>query len=53
MIATLALTGMQPYEEISPVSGFPAAFYALDANIAGQITSAGEILTLPIVGKCN
>jgi APA family basic amino acid/polyamine antiporter len=49
MVATLALTGMQPWESISPVSGFPSAFYALDVNWAGQITAFGEILTLPIV----
>jgi APA family basic amino acid/polyamine antiporter len=49
IVATLALTGMQPWEEISSVSGFPAAFYALDAGIAGQVTALGEILTLPIV----
>jgi len=49
VLATLALTGMQPYEEISPVSGFPSAFYSVQANWAGQIAALGEILTLPIV----
>lgn len=49
VLAALSLTGMQNYQEISPVSGFPSAFYALDLNVAGQITAIGEILTLPIV----
>lgn len=47
--ATLALTGMLPYDQISPVSGFPDAFYALEANFAGQIAALGELATLPIV----
>jgi APA family basic amino acid/polyamine antiporter len=47
--ATLALTGMQPYDNISPVSGFPHAFFSLDAVWAGQIAAVGEIFTLPIV----
>ena len=49
MLSTLALTGMQPWQQISPVSGFPEAFYALHMNVAGQITALGEIVTLPIV----
>jgi APA family basic amino acid/polyamine antiporter len=49
IVATFVLTGMQPWEDISSTSGFPAAFYAIDAGIAGQITALGEILTLPIV----
>jgi APA family basic amino acid/polyamine antiporter len=49
ILATFALTGMQPWQEISSTSGFPAAFYALDAGIVGQITALGEIITLPIV----
>jgi basic amino acid/polyamine antiporter, APA family len=49
MTATLALTGMQPYADISPVSGFPSAFRDLGAMLASQITALGEILTLPIV----
>lgn len=49
VLATLALTGMQPYQDISPVSGFPSAFYSVDANWAGQISALGEIVTLPIV----
>jgi basic amino acid/polyamine antiporter, APA family len=47
--ATLALTGMQPYGEISPVSGFSEAFYAKDAKVVGEIVALGELATLPIV----
>jgi APA family basic amino acid/polyamine antiporter len=43
MIATLVLTGMQPYQNISSVSGFPSAFYSLDADLCGQITALGEV----------
>jgi amino acid transporter len=49
MTATLALTGMQHYDEISPVSGFPSAFRDGGAIVASQITALGEIATLPIV----
>lgn len=49
MLATLVLTGMQPYQDISTVSGFPIALYSVGARVAGQITAFGEILTLPIV----
>jgi len=49
MTASLVLTGMQPWEEISPVSGFPAAFFSAQAPWAGQIIAIGEIVTLPIV----
>jgi APA family basic amino acid/polyamine antiporter len=49
ILATFALNGMLPFEDISSTSGFPAAFYAIDAGIAGQITALGEIITLPIV----
>jgi amino acid transporter len=48
MAASLVLTGMQPSEDISPVSGFPAAFYANNANLAGHITALGEVVTLPL-----
>ncbi|GFH47395.1 hypothetical protein CTEN210_03870 [Chaetoceros tenuissimus] len=47
--AALALTGMQPYEEISDVSGFPAAFHARGWDWAAQIAACGEVFTLPIV----
>lgn len=49
MVASLVLTGMQSYEDISSVSGFPAAFYARNVNVAAQITALGEIITLPLV----
>lgn len=49
MIATLVLTGMQDWTEISSVSGFPTAFYANNADWAGELTAIGEILTLPLV----
>ena len=49
VLATLALTGMQPSADISPVAGFPHAFYSLGHSWAGQFVAAGEILTLPIV----
>lgn len=49
MTATLVLTGMLFWPDISPVSGFPSAFYAQGAKWAGQLTALGEILTLPIV----
>lgn len=49
MIATLVLTGMQEWTELSPVSGFPTAFYANQAAWAGELTAIGEILTLPLV----
>lgn len=48
-LATLALTGMQPYAQISPVSGFPQAFDSAHDRWAGQLTAVGEIVTLPIV----
>ena len=49
VFAALALTGMQPYEEISDVSGFPVAFFSNGANWAGQVAAFGEVFTLPIV----
>ncbi|GAX29476.1 hypothetical protein FisN_16Hh082 [Fistulifera solaris] len=49
MIATLVLTGMQDWREISSVSGFPTAFHANHADWAGELTAMGEILTLPLV----
>lgn len=47
--AAIALTGMQPYPEISDVSGFPSAFKSNDMNWASQIAAFGEVFTLPIV----
>lgn len=49
VLATVALVGMLPYEEISPVSGFPLAFRDRGAVYAAQIAAVGEIATLPIV----
>lgn len=49
VLATLALTGMLPYDQISPISGFPDGFRTLGATTAAQITALGEIVTLPIV----
>lgn len=49
MLAALALTGMQQYEDISPTSAFPQAFEANDWHLAAQITAAGELITLPVV----
>ena len=49
IIAALALTGMQPYEDISEVSGFPVAFYSRGWEWAAQISAFGEVFTLPIV----
>ena len=47
--ASLFLTGMQPYLEISPVSAFPNAFRSVGANALAEFISLGEIVTLPIV----
>ena len=49
MAATLALTGMQPYNEISAVGGFPDAFHSRDADWAADMTAMGTIVTLPLV----
>mmetsp|Transcript_17219 Transcript_17219/g.19930 ORF Transcript_17219/g.19930 Transcript_17219/m.19930 type:complete len:681 (-) Transcript_17219:49-2091(-) len=49
VVAALALTGMQPYYEVSEVSGFPYAFASRGHNIAAQISAFGEVFTLPIV----
>jgi APA family basic amino acid/polyamine antiporter len=39
MVAALALTGMQPYEEISCTSGFPNAFRSNGVEWAAQLTA--------------
>ncbi|GKY97390.1 hypothetical protein MPSEU_000697500 [Mayamaea pseudoterrestris] len=49
IVASVALTGMLPYDEISATSGFPAAFYARGVSWAGTFTAIGEIVTLPVV----
>lgn len=48
-LAAVALSGTQPYEDISTESGFADAFNARGLGWAGQIVSVGEILTLPLV----
>mmetsp|Transcript_32417 Transcript_32417/g.64249 ORF Transcript_32417/g.64249 Transcript_32417/m.64249 type:complete len:619 (+) Transcript_32417:112-1968(+) len=47
--ASLALTGMVPYYEISVTSGFPAAFTTNGAGFAAQIAALGELISLPAV----
>lgn len=49
VVAAVVLTGMVPYEHISSVSGFPAAFLDHDAYLLSHIAAIGEIVTLPIV----
>jgi APA family basic amino acid/polyamine antiporter len=49
VLAALALTGMQPYEQISDESAFPDAFRYNNVEWAAQIAAAGEVLTLPVV----
>jgi APA family basic amino acid/polyamine antiporter len=49
IIATFSLTGMQSYDDISSVSGFPAAFQNVGAAWAAQISAWGELITLPVV----
>lgn len=48
-ISALSLTGMEPFQDISGVSGFPAAFGYNNATFSSQLTALGEIVTLPIV----
>lgn len=48
-MAAIALTGMQPYEEISDTSGFSSAFLYNNWNVASQICALGEVVCLPIV----
>jgi APA family basic amino acid/polyamine antiporter len=49
ILASLALTGMLPYDQISPTSGFPDAFNSRHVYWAGTLTALGEIVTLPVV----
>jgi amino acid transporter len=46
MLAAVALTGMQPYADIT---AFPAAFSSNGSEWAAQLTAAGEVITLPVV----
>ena len=47
--ASMALTGMQPYNLIDENSGFPSAFHYNGALISSQIAAIGELTTLPLV----
>lgn len=49
ILASLSLSGMQPYENISEASGFPEAFRSLGLNWAANIAALGEIICLPLV----
>ena len=49
VLASIALVGMVPYEDISETSGFPAAFSTRGIAWAAQFTAAGEVITLPVV----
>ncbi|KAL3943493.1 MAG: hypothetical protein SGBAC_002458 [Bacillariaceae sp.] len=49
ILATMALVGMLPYNEINAVSGFPEAFRSRGSEYAAQIAALGEIVCLPIV----
>ena len=48
-VSAFSLTGMQPYQDISSISGFPAAFNYNNAGFSAQVTALGELGTLPIV----
>jgi len=47
--ASLALTGMQPYQNIDEMSAFPNAFHENNVHWAAQIAAFGEVFTLPVV----
>jgi basic amino acid/polyamine antiporter, APA family len=49
VLAAIALTGMLPCDEISPVGGFPNAFQQRDVIWLANFTAIGEFITLPIV----
>ena len=49
VLATLALTGMMQYDQISTVAGFPDAFRDRGAVVVAQVAALGEIITMPIV----
>ena len=46
MVAAVALTGMQPYTDISPESGFPEAMRSNGMHWAAQIASVGNYFVL-------
>ena len=47
--ATLALTGLLPYTEVSAVGGFPDAFETRGVDWASSTMAIGEVVTLPLV----
>jgi len=49
VLAAFALTGMVHYTEVSPTSGFPAAFSTRNVEWAAHVTALGEVVTLPVV----
>lgn len=49
ILASVSLTGMLDYTDISDTSGFPAAFAARGVTWASHLTAAGELATLPVV----
>eukprot|EP00934_Nitzschia_sp_Nitz4_P005799 Nitzschia sp. Nitz4//scaffold59_size112058//76992//78864//NITZ4_004119-RA/size112058-snap-gene-0.37-mRNA-1//1//CDS//3329555153//5789//frame0 len=49
ILASVALVGMMPYQDISPTSGFPTAFLDRGVVWAAHLTAAGEVITLPVV----
>lgn len=49
ILASIALSGMIPYQEVSDTSGFPSAFASLGISWAANLTAFGEIFTLPVV----
>jgi basic amino acid/polyamine antiporter, APA family len=49
VLASIALVGMLPSNEISDTSGFPDAFHSRGINWLAQLTAAGEVFTLPVV----
>ena len=48
VIASFSLVAMVPYNTISQDSGFASAFQTRNMQFAYQITSVGELLTLPL-----
>jgi APA family basic amino acid/polyamine antiporter len=46
--ASLGLSGMVPYQEISEASAFPDGFRYRGYNIAADITAMGELAVLPL-----
>jgi hypothetical protein len=54
MVAALALTGMQPYQDISTTSGFPNAFRWNHVEWAAQLAAVRLFLAwfLPLAVDC-